>query len=126
MDIGPIQLPVLPPYIVLTARTSTVQWTLVYNPNGGTVGISTTLPPKGVPFISYAAFEEPYIFNAAGARAQLAVNLGVLGIGPVSTDPTIVPGNGIVVARNGLNATFAQVILSLSTPYTFTFTLVTA
>lgn len=128
-DMGPIQIPTLPTYIVLTDRADGKLWLLEYstttlNADGaGYVGITTVLPTNR-PYITFAANEEPYFPGTPLTR--LIVRGGYLGAETANPDNAADHDNLILAARNGLNLTFAQLIFSTSTPGSYGFRLVTA
>lgn len=95
-DLGPIQIPPLPPFLLLTDRVTGQVWWVQPDATFTHVQITTASPPAGQTQILYQAFNEPYISGTPGI-AQLFVSNGTLNVGMVipnvqgitniSTDP---------------------------------------
>lgn len=109
-DLGPTQIPVNPPFIQLTDRTTGQLWWLSFNTtqhfqvpsNGdglGYISINSASPPPGQPKVVFNAYEEPWftISNAGNdpanqgvlynARYRLIVDNSILGAEVVPQPP---------------------------------------
>lgn len=107
-DIGPVQIPAAPYYIVLTDRADGITlWYLTFDttqypfPDGyGLVAISTTVPKIGGGYaanlLTFTPYNEPYIGNMpTGYTGQLFVRSGDLGLNiQAENDPEYAPIQG--------------------------------
>jgi hypothetical protein len=119
---GPIQIPPVPRFIILTDRADGTLWWLTYNltppaaDGFGYISITTASPQSSQESITYAAFNEPYIPMDSGF-ARLIVRSGFLGVDASS------PGQGITdietlqiyARKGGLNIPMRRLILSSTT-----------
>lgn len=123
-DLGPIQIPPTPTYLVLTDRADGTLWWLSYNnttdvrPDGfGDVSIISGTTPNAKQTVTYAAYAEPYLTQDLGRFARILVRGGYLGI-EESTTPHITDASnlGVFARKAGLLIPMRRLILSVITP----------
>lgn len=135
-DIGPIQIPPNPQYLVLADRDTGQLWWVNYDPASGLVGINNVLPcnspvdqprpgqinptPKNYSnCVVYDAFDEPIIgYLDMQNFFRMCIRSGVLGVSFESANPqmgtigamplNLLPTNGIL----GLNQAYAVLMLA--------------
>lgn len=134
-DIGPVQIPPNPQYLILTDRTTKALWWVFWNASTQQVGINSVLPanttidgpttsaltPRVVMYNNpaiYSAFDEPVIgFFDSQNFARLIVDQSALGFSveqrnkQLGTAPQSAPLN-IISSILGFNGTYATIILS--------------
>lgn len=132
-DFGPIQMPPVPRYIVLTDRTTGTAWWLTYNTDlttadgYGYISITDTSPPSSQESITFGAYDGPYLSGPLGTTRQLFVRNGYLGV-EERQDRGIVDAESLqIYARKaGLNISMRHIIFSTTgnfyawVPYTIT------
>lgn len=123
-DMGPIQIPPLPYYIILTDRADGKLWQLSFNvatasPDGfGYISINDALPTTPDKQV-YPAFEEPFLSNSP--RTRLIIRGGILGVeekvanlneSQVNTSEA----QRRAIARLALSRSYREIISSILTP----------
>jgi hypothetical protein len=118
-DLGPIQIPVVPQFIMMTDRADgvTLWWltfdTTVSYPDGlGTIAVTTTSPPFGFPYQTFGPYDGPYLNGDAGF-AKLFVRGGTLGVDEEPTPVGLedIEGLQVYARQAGLNIPMRQIIL---------------
>lgn len=118
-DIGAIQIPPMPVYLILTDRADGTLWWLTYStsPAGddgyGYISITTTQPPSSVNVdsLTFPAYDGPML-----GQGKLMVRSGFLGVDTGPDPHTTEQESGVWAQKAGLNRSLRRLIFSTATP----------
>lgn len=116
-DMGPIRIPPLPQYLVLTDRDDGTEWLVTYNTTEpsdddlGYISITDEIPTTPDKTI-YAAYEEPFFRYDDGRLTRLIIRGGYLGAETLTEEDVSDHENARLMVRKGLNNSLRELILS--------------